>query len=117
MPNGYEDLYVWQRAIELALSVYRLTALFPRDERFELTPQMRRAAVSIPSNIAEGWGRNSPKDLKNFLAISRGSVFELRTQLTIATRLSYADDSSRSETRALSDEVSRMLVAFMKTLP
>jgi four helix bundle protein len=89
MSGTFKDLEVWKAAMELAVRVYRLTAQFPREERYGLTSQMRRAAVSVPSNIAEGKGRASDKELIQFLCHSRGSLFEIETQLTIAEQLGY----------------------------
>ena len=91
MPENYRDLIAWQKAKSLALSVYRCTRQFPRDEIYGLTSQMRRAAVSVPSNIAEGKGRRSQKELLQFLYHARGSLLELETQLSIAYDLEYMD--------------------------
>ena len=85
----YEDLRVWRRAMDLVLEVYRCTALFPKQEIYGLTSQMRRSAVSVPSNIAEGKGRFSRKELLHFLFHARGSLLELRTQITIARELGF----------------------------
>jgi four helix bundle protein len=97
MKSKYRDLVVWQKARALAVDVYRVTQQFPRIEMFGLTQQMRRAAVSIVCNIAEGHGRRSEKDLLHFLGISRGSLLELETQILIATDLDYID-ALRSDT-------------------
>jgi len=83
MSGAYKDLEVWQAAMELAVQVYRLTAAFPKEERYGLTSQMRRAAVSVPSNIAEGKGRSSDKELIQFLCHSRGSRFEIELNLRL----------------------------------
>ncbi|MFA7236922.1 MAG: four helix bundle protein [Phycisphaeraceae bacterium] len=85
--NSYEDLIAWQRAYELTIALYRQASAFPPDERFGLTSQMRRAAVSIPSNIAEGWGRNATADYERFLRMARGSAYELHTQIRLAIDL------------------------------
>ena len=87
--NSYKDLIVWQRAIELSVAIYKLTAKFPREEIYGLTNQLRRAGLSVASNIAEGYGRFSTKEYKNFLSIARGSVLEVQTQLLIAERLAF----------------------------
>jgi four helix bundle protein len=84
MGASYRELVVWQRAVELSLSIYKLTASFPSDERFGLTDQIRRAAVSVASNIAEGYGRTTKGEYLQFLGHARGSIFEVQTQLTIA---------------------------------
>ena len=89
--SSYRNLLVWQRAMDLVTDIYRFTKTFPRDEVFGLASQMRRASVSIPSNIAEGKGRHSSKELLQFLFHARGSLLELQTQVTIAERLSYLD--------------------------
>src|SRR5579863_8707943 len=91
MVKSFRDLDVWHLGLELAETVYRCTARFPKAELFCLTSQMRRAAVSIPSNIAEGRARNSSREFLYFLSISRGSLAELETQLELAIRLDYAD--------------------------
>ena len=92
-PAGtYEDLKVWRRAMDLVLSIYRCTAAFPKREVYGLTSQMRRSAVSVPSNIAEGKGRHSRKELLQFLFHARGSLLELRTQVTIARELGFLHD-------------------------
>ena len=90
--QNYRDLIAWQKAIELVEEVYRATSRFPRDELFVLTSQIRRAAISIPSNIAEGQGRNAPGEFRRFLQISYGSLRELETQMIIAERLNYLQE-------------------------
>ncbi len=90
MLRSYRDLLVWQKAVELALLVYRLSEGFPRREIYGLTSQVRRAAVSVPSNIAEGYGRSSRKEYVQFLSIAQGSLKEMETQTIIAQRLGYA---------------------------
>ena len=108
----HEELVVWQKAMELVRLVYQATRRFPVDERFALTDQLRRAVVSIPSNIAEGNGRGSNKDYAHFLSIARGSLYETMTQLRIAKDLGYLDDYSQFEDIAA--EVGRMLGAMLK---
>lgn len=85
--HKYQDLKLWQKGIDLVVDVYKATAEFPKEEKYGLTSQMRRCAVSIPSNIAEGAGRNSDKEFVQFLAISNGSNYELETQTIVANRL------------------------------
>ena len=87
----FRDLIVWQKAMEVVKEIYKLSANLPGEEKYVLTPQLRRAAISIPSNIAEGYGRNSTKDYKRFLQISMGSVYELQTQVEIAFSLGYLE--------------------------
>ena len=109
MSNTYRDLKVWQRSIDLAERIYRLTAKFPASEMYGLSSQMRRAAVSIASNIAEGWGRRSRKDYSRFVLVARGSNDELQTQLVIAERLGFGEAELFVEVNALSDEIGKML--------
>ncbi len=89
--HRYKELRVWQKAIDLAVEVYRITEKLPKEERYGLISQMNRSAVSIPSNIAEGAGRNTEKDFNNFLGIALGSSFELETQVIISNRLEYIE--------------------------
>lgn len=108
----FEELVVWKKAMELVRLVYQAAKTFPADERFALTDQLRRAVVSIPSNIAEGNGRGSNKDYAHFLSIARGSLYETMTQLRIAKDLGYLDDYSQFEVLAV--EIGRMLGAMLK---
>ncbi len=106
---NFEKLETWQKAIEFADSVYRMTRSFPSDERFGLTNQMRRAAVSISSNIAEGTSRSSPVDYARFVEIAAGSVFEVVSQAYISQRQGFLDDESFTTLYAGAEELSRML--------
>ena len=108
----YRKLIVWQKAMELVRVVYRLSKDFPSDERYALTNQLRRSAVSIPSNIAEGCGRTSRKDYAHFLAIARGSLYETMTQLELAQDLGYIEISE--ELKVLSDDVGKILTTLIK---
>lgn len=110
----YEDLVVWQKAYELVLLIYRITQAFPADERFGLTQQMRRAAVSIVSNIAEGFGRRTTADFLRFLDMSRGSVNELDTQVRIAIGLNYIEHNQ--DLTALVGDVERLLGGLIRSL-
>jgi len=110
----FRDLILWQRAMELALLVYQITRTFPPQELYGLTGQLRRAAVSIPSNIAEGAARRTTRDFINFLHIARGSLAELNTQLILAVRLGFTD--SQSDWEPSIDEVGRLLNAVIKGL-
>ncbi|MEM1167170.1 MAG: four helix bundle protein [Planctomycetota bacterium] len=101
--RGFRDLHAWQRGRTVCSSVYRLTQAFPDDERFGLTSQIRRSAISTPSNIAEGYGRQTPADYLRHLRIARGSLFELQTQLIVASDLGYVADVP--ETQDLKDEL------------
>jgi four helix bundle protein len=96
MSTSYRDLKVWQKSIDLAEHIYRLTASFPSSEIYGLASQLRRAAVSIPSNVAEGWGRRNRKDYGRFILIAQGSNDELQTQLVIAERLQFGDTDKLS---------------------
>ena len=109
----YKDLIVWQKAMELVKTVYALSKGFPADERYALTDQLRRAVVSIPSNIAEGSGRSSNGDYGHFLAIARGSLYETMTQLQIAADLGYIS-AIGEELRSQMDEIGRMLTSMLK---
>jgi len=113
-------LDVWRLGLELAETVYRLTAQFPKAELFCLTTQMRRAAISIPSNIAEGRARNSSREFLHFLSISRGSLAELDTQLELAVRLNYAEshvDTAKSQADVLGRKLNRLQSSIRDNLP
>jgi len=112
--RGYEDLKVWQVAMQLAEMVYAAQKQFPQEERYALGDQLRRAAVSVPSNIAEGAGRDTKSDFLHFLAIARGSLFEMRTQIELARRLGFIADTSEIDNCAIA--LRRMLNTFMGKL-
>jgi four helix bundle protein len=112
----FEDLVVWQRAIELTVCIYKLTRSLPKDELYGLVSQLRRASISVASNIAEGRGRLSPAEFRYFLGIAQGSIFELKTQLLVARRLEFSDSKSLGEADSLAEQVSKMLVSFIHTL-
>lgn len=107
--SNYQDLKVWQKAMDLTVEVYSLVKLLPKEETYALSDQIRRAVVSIPSNIAEGHGRNSDKDFIKFLSIARGSLHELETQIAICCRISYISLSEADRAKCLIEEVSKML--------
>jgi four helix bundle protein len=109
-----QDLVAWQKAMALAVEVYRFSARFPDHERFGLQAQIRRAAVSVPSNVAEGFGRQTQTDMTRFLRIARGSLFEVRTQVVLAERLGYVapDDSPHPAI----DEADRVLQGLIRSL-
>lgn len=113
--NGYKDLIVWQKSIELVVFVYALTGDFPKEETYGLSSQMKRAGVSIPSNIAEGSRRGTAKDFKQFLSIAYGSASELETQLEIAKRLGFGKETKRIQLAASLEEVLRMLNGMLKS--
>lgn len=114
MIHSYKDLIVWQRAMELVVSVYELTEKFPKEEVYGLTSQMRRSAVSIPSNIAEGRYRGTRKDYLHFLRISYGSGAELETQIEIAKKLSNTKNLDYSKADSLLEEVMKMLNVMIR---
>ena len=109
-----EDLVAWQRAISLTKAVYTASSRFPEAERFGLQSQIRRASVSVPSNIAEGFGRETTSDLVRFLRMARGSLFEIRTQFVIAVDLAYLSQSDVPS--ELVDETDRVLQALIRSL-
>lgn len=116
MPNSYRDLIVWQKAMDLTVEIYRQTKAFPREELYGLTSQVRRAGVSVPSNIAEGQGRLTKGEFRQFLGQARGSLLEAETQLILAERLEYLAPSERERLEAQSQEVLRMLNALISKL-
>ena len=110
----FENLTVWQKSMELVELVYALTSTLPKQEKFTLISQINRSAISIPSNIAEGKGRGSDKEFRQFLYISRGSLFELRTQLEIARRLKYIKSDKKLKDKIV--EVESMLNTLINKL-
>jgi four helix bundle protein len=116
MPQNVQDLTVWQRAMDLTVCVYRLTRSFPRQETYGLTSQLRRASVSVASNIAEGRGRLNTAEFRQFLGIALGSTFEIKTQLIVAKRLDMGSAATIDEATALSEGVSKMLTSFIQKL-
>ncbi len=109
----YRDLVVWQKAMDLVTGVYRVAAQFPKDELYGLSSQIRRSAVSVPSNIAEGYGRKSTNDYVRFLQISMGALYELQTQLTIAQNLAFIPDAAFQAIYESSREIERMLSSLI----
>lgn len=116
MGRSYKDLVVWQKAMALVTETYRATASFPKDELFGLTSQVRRAAVSIPSNIAEGQGRLSEKEFRHFLGQARGSLMELETQLQIAENLGYLQKEATADLMESCAEVGRILNGLLASI-
>ena len=112
--RSYEDIIAWQKAYALVLQIYEVTRSFPPDERFGLTQQLRRATVSVPSNIAEGWGRGSTTDYLRFLKIARGSLYEVNTQLRLAADLGFVSDPA--ELLDAIAETDRVLNAFIRSV-
>ena len=109
----HKDLDVWKKSIQCVKKIYEITSKFPDTEKYGLTNQMRRCAVSVPSNIAEGAGRNSKKEFKQFLYISLGSISELETQLIISTELNYQMDNSLLDEL---NEIRKMLFGLIKSI-
>ena len=116
MIHSYKDLKVWQKALDLVVEVYRVAKLLPREETYGLSDQMRRAAVSIPSNIAEGKMRNTRREYVNFLYMARGSNAELQTQCYICAQVHYITEEELIKVLSLSDEVGRMINALILSL-
>jgi four helix bundle protein len=116
MAQSFRDLIVWQRAMQLTIAIYRLTKDFPREEIYGLTSQIRRAAVSLPSNVAEGHGRLNKAEYRQFLGIARASNCELQTQLIIARELGMGNPKLVDEAESLSHEVGKMIFATLKSL-
>jgi four helix bundle protein len=114
--RDYRDLVAWQKAFAVGLRVYELTKSFPDAERFGLTSQIRRCAVSIASNIAEGYGRQSTQDYVRFLRVSRGSLYELETQLLFAAEFKYLSPEPVRETQDMLAECGRVLAGLIRSL-
>jgi len=116
MLRNYKDLKVWQKSYQLCLVIYKITKEFPNDERYSLTSQIRRSAVSVPSNIAEGYGRKSTLEYIRFLYIAYGSTCELETQILLAGDLGYIKSDKLTKVQKDLEEGERMLKALIKSL-
>ena len=114
--RNYRDLVAWQKAMDLVVEVYQMTKKFPQDERFGLTGQIRKAAVSVPSNIAEGNGRAHRAEYIHMLTYARGSLMELETQLAIAVRLEYSNREEAIPLWELTQDVGRLLNGLIRSL-
>lgn len=115
--KSYKELLIWQKGIKIVVLIYKLTKDFPKEEMYALTSQLKRASVSVPSNIAEGFGRQTDKSFNHFLNISRGSLNEIETQLIIAKELDFVvHDNLFNEILFLIEEESKMINAFSKNL-
>lgn len=110
--RGHRDLIAWQKAMELVTEIYRVTREFPKDELYGLVSQLRRAAVSVPSNLAEGYGRNSRNEFHHFVGQARGSLAEVETQIEIAKNLDYVKAEICSDLLSRVDEVGRLLTGL-----
>lgn len=116
MAQDYRDLVVWQKAIQLTVCIYKLTQTFPKEELYGLCSQMRRASISVASNIAEGRGRLNVAEFRQFLGLAQGSIYELQTQLIVAKALVLGDEAALTQADSLSNEVSKMLTSFIQKL-
>ncbi len=115
--KSYKDLLIWQKGLQIVVSTYKLIESFPKEEMYALTSQIKRASVSIPSNIAEGYGRNTNKSFSHFVDISRGSLYELETQLLIAKELEFIQDLDMfNQVISLINEESKMINAFYNSI-
>ena len=114
--KNYRELIVWQKGMDLVTLIYQMTQTFPQEERFGLTSQIRRSAISVPSNIAEGQGRRSAVEFKRFLSIARGSLQEMETQIMIARRLKYIEKNQEQHILMASAEVAKLLNGLSNSL-
>jgi four helix bundle protein len=114
--ESYKDLLVWQKGIELVGDVYLITKKLPKEETYGLTSQIRRAAVSVPANIAEGWGRNSTKNYVQFIRIACGSLYELETLLIIAGNQNFFEEANLTELKRKIEELSKMMNRLLQSL-
>ena len=114
--HNFRELKVWQKAIDFSVEIYKITASFPAEEKFGLISQLRRSAVSISSNIAEGSSRTSDKEFYHFLSISIGSAYECETQIIISNKLKYISDTNFEELTIKVTEIQKMLNAFAETI-
>jgi four helix bundle protein len=114
--KNFKELKIWQKGLDIAVKTFKLTSSFPKEEKFGITSQMTRAAVSIPSNIAEGSSRSSERDYFRFVEISLGSSFEPETQLLIASAVNFGNSEIRNEMLKDIDEEQKMLIRFMNKL-
>ena len=114
--RNFKELKIWQKGFQIAVNSFKLTSAFPKEEKFGITSQITKAAVSIPSNIAEGSSRSSEKDYNRFIEISLGSSFELETQLLISADVNYGNIEIRNEMLKDIDEEQKMLISFMNKL-
>lgn len=114
--NYFRELKVWQKSMDMVTKIYRVSQEFPKNELFGLTSQIRRSAVSIPSNIAEGCGRKTSRDFSNFLGIALGSAFEFETQLTICRNIEFISDETFGELDAEIHHIQNMIIKLQTTL-
>ena len=116
MASQFRNLEAWQKAVALAIEIYQVCKQFPRSEQFGLVQQMQRAAVSVPSNIAEGRGRATVRDYRNFVLHARGSTYELETQIEIVKLLGYIDEERATALTKAANEVARLINGLIRSL-
>jgi len=114
--KNFKNLKVWQNGIEFVVNIYKETEVFPEEEIYGLTSQIKRSAISVPSNIAEGSGRGTKKEFNHFLDIALGSTFELETQLIIANKLNFLSDQNFEKLNVQLDEEQKMIIGLQKSL-
>ena len=114
--SSYKDLIIWQRSKDLAIKIYTQLEDFPNEERYSLTQQIKRCSISVPSNIAEGWGRSSDGSFVQFLRIAKGSLFEMQTQLLIAMELKFVSKEVFQEIDTEIDEIGKMINVFISRI-
>ena len=114
--SSYKDLLVWQRSMDLVERIYQITSKFPSNEQWGLTSQMRRAAVSVPSNIAEGYGRQATGEYRHHLSMGRGSLLELETQVLLCRKLKYLEAADADSLLTEIEEISKMLASLISKL-
>jgi len=115
--KSYKDLLIWQKGFQIVIAVYKLVKFFPQEELYALTNQIKRASVSVPSNIAEGYGRNGEKSFNHFIDVARGSLYELETQLLLSKELEFiTDDELYNQILNLIEEEAKMINSFSKKL-
>lgn len=113
---GFKKLLIWQKAMNLTVEIYKLTDKLPAEEKYGLISQMRRSSVSIPSNIAEGYGRYSDPELSHFLRIARGSLYELVTQVALCKMLGFIEAKDEEKVDSNASEIDRMTISFIKKI-
>ena len=114
--HNFKELKIWQKSVDFAVEIYKLTQKLPAEEKFSLISQMRRSAVSIPSNIAEGSGKRTNRDFNSYLVNSLGSCFELETQLIISNRLKFIKEEEYNSSTSALEEIQKMIVGLQKSL-
>lgn len=116
MTRGYRDLLVWQKSMDFSIDIYKICKKFPNEEKYALISQMQRAALSVPANIAEGYGRQSKKEFIQFLYISNGSLAETETYIEFAHRIKYIDQTEKEKLELLKEEIRKMLKSLISSI-